>query len=92
VELDLYYVSALLRQLIDARFSPGHVGNISDEKLRLVAQNYNGQGDDAVEYGRKSLSRLVAARRGEAPLYFLGEPPGRAPLELRLDSARGVGF
>jgi len=92
VELDLYYMSALLRQLIDARVSPGHVGNIGDEQLRLVAQDYNGRGPKAVEYGRKALSRLIAARRGEAPLYFLGEPPGRAPLGVQLGAARGLGF
>jgi hypothetical protein len=90
--IDLYYMSALLCQLIDARVSPGGAGNISGEQLRLVAQDYNGRGDDAVAYGKKALSRPVSARRGEAPLYFLGEPPGRAPLELQLDSARGLGF
>jgi hypothetical protein len=92
VELDLYYMSALLRQLIDARVGRGHTGNITDEQLRLVAQDYNGRGPDAVEYGKKALSRLEAARRGEAPLYFLGAPPDRAPLELQLDGARGLGF
>jgi hypothetical protein len=44
IELDLYYMSALLRQLIDKEVSPGHKGNISDEQLFRVARDYNGSG------------------------------------------------
>jgi len=91
-QLDLYYMSALLRQLIDGRVSRGHRGNITDEKVRLVAQDYNGHGDWAVKYGKDALARLNAARQGGTPLYFLGEPPGSPSLLSQIAIARGLGF
>jgi hypothetical protein len=91
-QLDLYYMSALLRQLIDGRVSVGHKGNITDEQLRLVAQDYNGSGPEAEAYGRRALSKLNEARQGKTPLYFLAPPPGELPIHLLLDNARGLGF
>lgn len=92
MELDLYYMSALLRQLIDREVSPGHKGNISDDELFRVARDYNGSGAEAVNYGKKVIARLNAVRRGEASYLFLGPPPGQQPLSLQLDLARGLGF
>jgi hypothetical protein len=48
-QLDLYYMSALLRQLIDRYVSSKSVGNLSDEDLARVAQAYNGSGPKAVK-------------------------------------------
>lgn len=92
-QLDLYYMSALIRQLIDRRVSVGHKGNITDEQLRLVAQDYNGSGPKAEKYGRRALARLNEARQGKTPLYFLAPPPpGEPPFHVLLDKARGLGF
>lgn len=91
-QLDIYYMSALLRQLIDGRVSVGHKGNITDEQLRLVAQDYNGSGPDAERYGRRALARLNEARQGKTPLYFLAPPPGELPIHILLGKARGLGF
>jgi hypothetical protein len=48
-QLDLYYMSALLRQLIDRYVSSKSVGNLSDEDLARVAQAYNASGPKAVK-------------------------------------------
>jgi hypothetical protein len=96
-QIDLYYMSALLRQLIDHRVKVGYSGNLTDEQLRLVARDYNGSGKDAEKYGSDALAKLKAARHGKAPLRFLGTPPV-SPLppgnrfRALLDQARGLGF
>jgi hypothetical protein len=92
MELDLYYMSALLRRLIDKEVSPGHRGNISDEQLYRVARDYNGSGREAEEYGRKLIARLNEVRKGRATYFFLGEPPGQPSLQIQIDAARGLGF
>lgn len=91
-QLDLYYMSALLRQLIDRHVSQASIGNLSDEAIARVAQAYNGSGPKAVKYGRDAVARLNAARQGTAPLLFLGPPPDNPPLTTQLSIARGLGF
>ena len=92
MELDLYYMSALLRQLIDKEVSRGHKGNLTDDQLFRVARDYNGSGPKAEEYGKKVIARLNAVRQGDATYLFLGPPPGEPHLQADLSTARGVGF
>jgi hypothetical protein len=92
MQLDLYYMSALLRRLIDKEVTPGHRGNVTDEQLYRIARDYNGSGPLAEEYGRKVIARLKAVRNGQATYLFLGEPPGEPPLAVQLGSVRGLGF
>ncbi len=91
-QLDLYYMSAVLRQLIDRHVSPTSVGNLSDDAFARVAQAYNGSGPKAIKYRKDAVARLNAARQGTVPLLFLGPPPDNPSLPMQLSIARGLGF
>lgn len=70
LKADLYYASAVLRQLIDKEMGTGYRGPISPEHAQNIIASYNGSGPLAQKYGSDAINTLHNAATGRGKLYF----------------------
>lgn len=67
---DLYYASAVLRQLIDKEMGANYCGPINPKQAEKIMASYNGSGSRAEEYGKDAITALHNAAEGKGHLYF----------------------
>lgn len=74
LKADLYYASAVLRQLIDNEMGPNYCGPINEKQAERIMASYNGSGPLAQEYGKDAITTLRNAAEGKGHLYFYEKP------------------
>lgn len=70
LKADLYYASAVLRQLIDKEMGANYCGPINPKQAEKIMASYNGSGPLAEEYGKDAITALHNAAEGKGHLYF----------------------
>ncbi len=67
---DMYYAAAHIRFLIDRELGECFNGMMTDDNLRLIIENYNGSGPQAIRYAEVAMGNLEMAKKGKGVLYF----------------------